>query len=267
MSTNYDYPTDVTDEQWELLQSLLPGRTWHPGGPGRPPCNVRRILNGILYVNKTGCQWRLVPKEFGHWSTIYGYFKRWRRDGVWARVMETLRQWERQWLGRQPEPSAGSIDSQSIKTATQREDVGFDGNKKIKGRKRHILVDTLGLIMAVVVTDAGTDDRLGLVVLLTQYFADGVKRLRKIWVDGAYPAEWLEEWVRGLKRTHKIDLEATTNQEGRGFHVIPWRWAVERTFAWLLNDRRHSRDYERLTANSAAMIQISMIRLLLNRWA
>jgi len=106
-----------------------------------------------------------------------------------------------------------------------------------------------------------------LVELLTQYFADGVKRLRKLWVDGAYPAEWLEAWVRGLKQTHKIDLESTTNQAGKGFQVVPWRWAVERTFAWLLNDRRHSRDYERLTANSAAMIQISMIRLLLNRLA
>jgi putative transposase len=267
MSADYRYPTDLTDERWVLLQSLLPERTWRPGGPGRPPCDVRRIVNGILYVNKTGCQWRLVPKEFGHWNTIYGYFKRWRRDGVWARVMETLRQWERRCLGRKPEPSAGSIDSQSIKTATQNEDIGFDGNKKIKGRKRHILVDTLGLIIAVVVTDAGTDDRLGLVALLAQYFADGVKRLRKIWVDGAYPAAWLEEWVRGLKQTHKIDLEATPHKEGKGFQVIPWRWAVERTFAWLLNDRRHSRDYERLTANSAAMIQMSMIRLLLNRWA
>jgi putative transposase len=267
MSADYDYPTDVTEGPWELLQPVLPERTWRSGGPGRPPCDMRRMLNGILYLNKTGCQWRLVPKEFGHWSTIYSYFKRWRRDGVWARVMEVLRQEERRYLGRPPEPSAGSIDSQSIKTATQSEDIGFDGNKKIKGRKRHILVDTLGLIIAVVVTSADTDDRLGLVELLSQYFADGVKRLRKIWVDGAYPAEWLEEWVRGLKHTHTIDLEATTNKAAKGFHVIPWRWAVERTFAWLLNDRRHSRDYERLTANSAAMIQISMIRLLLNRWA
>ena len=192
MSTAYHYATDLTDEQWELLQSLLPERPWSPGGPGRPPCDVRLVVNGILYLNKTGCQWRLVPQEFGHWSTIYGYFKRWRRDGVWARLMETLRQWERRCLGRKPEPSAGSIDSQSIKTATQNEDIGFDGNKKITGRKRHILVDTLGLIIAVVVADAGMDDRLGLVELLTQYFADGVKRLRKIWVDGAYPAAWLE---------------------------------------------------------------------------
>jgi putative transposase len=267
MSIEYDDPTDVTDEHGKLLQPLLPERTWRPSGPGRPPCDVRRMLNGILSLNKTGGQWRLVPRALGHWSTIDGYCKRWRRDGVWARVMETLRQWERRWLGRQPEPSAGRMDSQRIKTATQREDLGFDGHKKIKGCTRHILVDTLGLIMAVVVTSADTDDRLGWVEWLSQYCAEGVKRLRKIWVDGAYPAEWLEAWVRGLKPTHTIDWEATTNQEGKGFQVLPWRWAVERTFAWLLNDRRHRRDYERLTATSVAMIQMSMIRLLLNRWA
>jgi putative transposase len=268
MSAAYHYPTDLTDEQWELLQSFLPPRAWHPGGRGRPPSvDTRQVVDGILYLNKTGCQWRMLPPDFGNWSTIYGYFKRWRCNGTWATLMETLRQLERRWQGRQAEPSAGSIDSQSIKTATQSEEIGFDGNKKIKGRKRHLLVDTLGLIIAVVVTDAGTDDRQGLVALLTMYFADGVKRLRKLWVDGAYPAQWLDEWVRGLKQTHKIDLEATTNQSGKGFQVVPWRWAVERTFAWLLNDRRHSRDYERLTANSAAMIQISMIRLLLNRLA
>jgi putative transposase len=242
MRAAHHYPTALTEARGELLQSLLPERKWRPGGPGRPPGEVRRIVNGIFYVNKTGGQWRLVPKDFGHWSTIYGYFKRWRCEGVWARVMETLRQWERRDVGRKPEPSAGSIDSQRIKTATQNEDIGFDGNKNIEGRKRHLLVDTLGLIMAVVVTSADTDDRLGVV-------------------------EWLEAWVRDLKQTHTIDVEATTNQEGRGFQVIPWRWAVVRTFAWLLNDRRHRRDDERLTANSAAMIQMSMIRLLLNRWA
>jgi len=224
------------------------------------------VINGILYLLKTGCQWRMLPREFGKWTTIYGYFKRWRRDGVWANVMEALRQLERRRVGRHPEPSAGSVDSQSIKTATQRTEVGFDGGKKIKGRKRHLLVDTLGLIIAVVVTAAHMDDRLGLVTLLTRYFAGSVKRLRKLWVDGGYRAEWLALWVRELKQTHKIALEVT-DKAGPGFRVIPWRWTVERTFAWLLNDRRHSRDYEALTANSEAMIQLSMIRLLLNRLA
>jgi putative transposase len=266
MSTTRYYPTDLTEAQWELLGSLLPVRKWRPGGPGRPPYDVRRVINGILYLLKSGCQWRLLPREFGHWSTIYGYFKRWRRQGVWACLMEALRQLERRSQGRQPEPSAGSVDSQSIKAATQGSEVGFDGGKKIKGRKRHLLVDTLGLVLAVVVTAADADDRLGVVALLTQYFTGGVKRLRKLWVDGGYRAEWLTTWVRSLKQTHKLTLEIT-EKEGKGFQVIPRRWAVERTFAWLLNDRRHSRDYERLTASSEAMIQISMIRLLLKRLA
>src|SRR5713101_1128657 len=266
MSTTRDYPTDLTEAQWTLLVALLPARKWRVGGPGRPPCNVRGVLNGILYLLKTGCQWRMLPREFGKWSTIYAYCKCWRREGVWAHLMEALRQWERRRVGRQPEPSAGSVDSQSIKTATQGSAVGFDGGKKIKGRKRHLLVDTLGLIIAVVVTAANTDDRLGLVTLLTRYFAGGVKRWRKLWVDGGYRAEWLALWVGELKRTHKIDLEVT-DKAGPGFQVIPWRWTVERTFAWLLNDRRHSRDYERLTVNSEAMVHLNMIRLLLNRLA
>jgi putative transposase len=266
MSTACHYPTDVSDAQWEVLQLVLPSPQWHPGGPGRKPRDLRCVINGIFYVNKTGCQWRMLPTEFGPWETVYGYFRRWRRAGVWARVMDTLRQWERQSQGRLPEPSACCADSQSIKTATQHEDVGFDGHKKIKGRKRHILVDTLGLIVAVVVTAANTDDRHGLVALMQRYFASGVTRLRKIWVDGGYDAQWLCDWIRGLKRTHKVDLEVVEHI-GKGFQVVPYRWVVERTFAWLLNDRRHSRDYELLTASSEAMIQISMIRLLLKRLA
>ena len=266
MSTAYHYPTEVSDAPWEVLQLVLPPPKWRSGGPGRKPMDLRRVINGIFYVNKTGCQWRMLPHECGPWETVYGYFRRWRRVEVWAQVMATLRQWERQSQGRLPAPSACCADSQSIRSATQDQDVGFDGHKKIKGRKRHILVDTLGLIVAVVVTAANTDDRLGLVALWNQYFAAGVTRLRKIWVDAGYEAQWLRDWVRGLKHTHKIDLEIV-GHTGKGFQVVKHRWKVERTLAWLLNDRRHSRDYERLTGSSEAMIHISMIRLLLKRLA
>jgi len=243
MSTAGHYPTDVREAQWEALQLLLPPPKWRPGGPGRQPMDLRRVIKGIFYGNKTGCQWRMMPTAIGNGPTIYGYFRRWRLTEVWERVMEPLRPWERQSQGRLPEPSACCADSQSIKTATQGEDVGFDGHKKLKGRKRHLLVDTLGLIVAVVVTAANMDDRLGLVPRLKRYFASGVTRLRKIWVDGGYEAQWLCDWVHGLKQTPKIDL-AGVEHTGKGFQVVKHRWKVERTFGWLGNDRRHSRDYE-----------------------
>ena len=183
MSTACHSPTDVSDEQWEILQLLLPKPAWHPGGPGRKPVALRRGLHGIFYVNKTGCQWRMMPTDVGNGPTSYGYFRRWRREGVWERLMTLLRHWERQGQGRLPEPSAACVDSQSIKTATQGTDVGFDGPKKGKGRKRHVLVDPLGLIVAVGVTAANTDERQGLVERLKRYVASGVTRLRKIWVD------------------------------------------------------------------------------------
>lgn len=266
MSAPYDYPTNLSDEQWEVLEPFLPKPKWQPGGPGRQPRDLRTVLNGIFYVHKTGCQWYMLPRDFGPNRTVYGYFRRWRQQGVWAALMEQLRKWERRDQGRMEEPSAACADSQSIKVMTQGQEVGFDGNKKIKGRKRHLLVDTLGLILAVVVTAANIDDRQGLKALLEQYFASGVKRLRKIWVDGGYEAQWLKDWVSERKKTHKIDLEVV-ERSGKGFEVIPQRWKVERTLSWISNDRRNARDYETLLANSEAMIQISMIRMLVKRMA
>lgn len=266
METPERYPTDLTDQQWQRLQPLLPPPKWHPGGPGRPPCDQRQVINGILYLTKSGCQWRMLPKEFGRWKTVYGYFNRWSRQGVWRQVMEALNRQERQRQGRKPTPSAGCVDSQSIKTATQGKTKGYDGNKKVNGRKRHLLVDTLGLILGVVVTAADTGDREGLIDLLKAYFARGVQRLRKLWVDGGYSGEELKAWVRSLKKTHKLDLEVVDRQ-GPGFQLVKRRWVVERTFAWLLNYRRHSKDYEVLTRNSEALIQIAMMHLLVKRLA
>jgi putative transposase len=261
------YPTDLTDSQWALIEPLLPEAKSGPGRAGRPACERRRILNGVLYVVKTGCQWRWLPREFGAWQTVYGHFNRWSRVTVWQVLLEELNMTERYRHGRHPEPTAGCIDSQSVKTTMQpMDDIDVDGNKKVKGRKRHVLTDTLGLILCVVVTAANVGDRQGLKQLLKRWFIPGVCRLRKLWVDAGYKGEALRKWVAGLKRTHKIDLEVTGHQ-GAGFQVVPKRWVVERAFSWLIGYRRHSKDYEVLTRNSEAMIQISMIAILIRRLA
>lgn len=260
------YPTDLSENQWHLLARLLPPAKSGAGKRGRPVVDRRRVCNGIGYVVKTGCQWRMLPREFGRWTTVYGYFRAWQRRGLWAWVLGVLTMVERQRQGRHAEPSAGCVDSQSVKSATQGYAVGFDGGKAIKGRKRHLLTDTLGLIQAVVVTAANVHDQVGLRRLLGRWFIPGVRRLRKLWADQGYAGEPLRQWVRTLKRTHKIDLEISQRQ-GRGFQVEPRRWVVERTFAWLGHCRRHAKDYEVLPDHSEAMIQIAMILLLLRRLA
>lgn len=260
------YPSDLSESQLALLNSHLPEAKSGSGKRGRPPVDRSTVLNGIVYVVKTGCQWRQLPREFGAWQTVYGYFNRWSQSEEWRGAMEELVMQERQRQGRDPEPSAGCVDAQSVKTATQGEAVGFDGGKQTKGRKRHVLVDTLGLILCVVVTAANAGDREGLKSLLGRWFILGLSRLRKLWVDSGYSGESLRRWVAGLKKTHKIDLEVT-GHEGKGFQVVKKRWVVERTFAWLFNFRRHSKDYEVLTRNSEAMVQIAMCVILLRRLA
>ncbi len=248
------------------VPAAAPGSAMAGGGPGRPPCDLRGVRKGLLSLLKTGCPWRRLAREFGKWNTGSRYFNRWREAGGWAHRREALRPLARRRQGRQPAPSAGSVASQSLKTAPQAPEGGFAGGKPGKGRKRQLVVATLGLLRAVGVTAANPEDRLGLRALLTRYFIGGGNRLRTLWGEGGSPAEWGTQGGRELKPTQTLALERT-GKAGTGFQVLPWRWAVERTFAWPLNDRRHSRDYERLTRNREALIQLSMIRLLLNRLA
>ena len=266
MNTLTPYDSSTTDAQWALLSKLLPESKSGKGKRGRPALNLRLVIDAILYVVKTGCQWRMLPHEFGNWNSIYYYFKRFRQNGVWHEVEAALTKLERKRQERNPEPSAACADSQSVKTVTQGIDVGFDGGKKIDGRKRHLLVDSLGLILSVFVTAANFSERKGLQYLLLDYFADGVKRLRHIWVDGGYSGLPLQQWVANLKITWKIVIEVV-GKEGKGFTPVKRRWVVERTFSWINNFRRNSKDYEVLTCNSEAIIMVSMIAVLLRRLA
>ena len=260
------YQSDLTDEAWKIIFSLFPEPKSGPGKPGRPASDLRRIVNGILYVNRTGCQRRMLPKEFGPRSTVYGYFRKWSKADLWENIMNALRKRERKRQGREEEPSAGSVDSQSVKSGLQGCAVGFDGGKMVKGRKRHIFADTLGIILAVIVTPANEGERNGLKKLMKNYFGKGALRLRKIWVDAGYSGSPLRQRAETLSEDFRVDLEMTENK-GKGFNVVRKRRVAERTFARIFNFRRNSKDYEVLTENGEAMIQISMISILVRRSA
>src|SRR5581483_6852981 len=237
------YPSDLTDEQWAVLEPLVPP-AW-PGGRPRKT-DMREVVNALFYHAREGCTWRALPHDFPPWRTVYNYFRWWSWDGTWQKILDALRPQLRAQAGREPTPRVACIDSQSVKTAQGGEQVGTDGGKKVRGRKRHVVVDTLGLLLAVVVTAANVDDAKAGRQLFAQLPGKDWPRLEVVQADAKYHSPELDRWLRVHHRPYWVMVVSRPPGERR-FIPLKSRWVVERTFAWLGRYRRLSRDYEHAT--------------------
>jgi putative transposase len=249
------YPTNLSNSQWQVISKYLDVERSRK-------YELQEVVNSILYLVKTGCQWRMLPADFPKWQIVYYYFSAWKRSGLIEQIHEMLVEKTRKSKGKNEEPTVGIIDAQSVKsTLVSSQDKGFDAGKKIKGIKRHIIVDTLGLILAVVIQSASVQDRDGAVSVIDKLM-ENWRRVIKIFADGGYAGKLIGK----VKNMFKIELEIIKRDELHTFKMLPKRWIVERTFSWIDTNRRNSKHYERLNETSVAIVHLSAIRIMLNHF-